>query len=239
MGWLSSVAVIQSIVRTLVFSEAGVPPVSEVAKTKPIPEDDDLTVIYLDSFDQLRRLSRGCEEALQETMSSRHRDFLEVCKRRGLPLNEAKRLVSSTHGTLQGGELDGIKGRYGLAREKMANLVGLGAALLGQQTWSEFLLRHFVGKATFGMCFRRPLFAVFQEIFGEIQAHAEQGTSARPTSSVVDEVILAMSLVPMMVTNLKAPVDSEIGVTDASPSGGWGRSGHGFQAPSQYCGGNA
>ena len=220
MGWLSSVAVIQSIVRTLVFSEAGVPPVSEVAKTKPIPEDDDLTVIYLDSFDQLRRLSRGCEEALQETMSSRHRDFLEVCKRRGLPLNEAKRLVSSTHGTLQGGELDGIKGRYGLAREKMANLVGLGAALLGQQTWSEFLLRHFVGKATFGMCFKRPLFAVFQEIFGEIQAHAEQGTSARPTSSVVDEVILAMSLVPMMVTNLKAPVDSEIGVTDASPSGG-------------------
>ena len=70
---------------------------TEIAKTKPIPEDDDLTVIYLDSFDQLRRLSKGCEEALRETMSGRHRDFLEVCKKRGLPLNEAKRLVSSTH----------------------------------------------------------------------------------------------------------------------------------------------
>ena len=79
------------------------------------------------------------------------------------------------HGTLQGGDLDGVKGRYGLARDKMANLVGLGSALLGQASWSEFLLRHFVGKATFGMCFRRPRFAVFQEIFGEIQAHGSGG----------------------------------------------------------------
>ena len=50
MGWLSSVSVIQAVVRTLVFSEAGVPEHSEIAKTNPIPDDDDLTVIYLDSF---------------------------------------------------------------------------------------------------------------------------------------------------------------------------------------------
>ena len=38
--------------------------------------------------------------------------------------------------------------------------------------------------------------------------------------AVVDGVILAMSLVPFMVTNLKAPIDPEVGATDASPSGG-------------------
>ena len=154
MGWLSSVSVIQAIVRSLVFTEAGVPVSSEIAKTKPIPDDDDLTVIYLDSFDQLRRLDRRCAEALKETSSQRHQDFLRVCKAKGLPLNKAKRLVSSTQGTLQGGELDGERGRYGLARDKMASLVGLGSALLAQQQWGEFLMRHFVGKATFGMCFR-------------------------------------------------------------------------------------
>lgn len=220
MGWLSSVAVIQAIVRTLVFSEAGVPETSEIAKTKPIPPDDDLTVIYLDSFDQLRRLDRGCQGALQEGASRRHQAFLKVCREKGLPLNKAKSLVSSTQGTLQGGELDGTKGRYGLARDKMADLIGLGGALLGQKQWGEFLLRHFVGKATFGMCFRRPLLSIFQEIFHEIQAQANGKRSERPPFLVVEEVALVMSLVPFMVTNLKAPIDGEIAVTDASPSGG-------------------
>lgn len=36
MGWVSSVAVIQSIVRTLVFKEAEAPVKSEFAKTKPL-----------------------------------------------------------------------------------------------------------------------------------------------------------------------------------------------------------
>lgn len=60
MGWLSSVAVIQAIVRNLVFDLAGVPYSSEVAKTKPLPDNNDFTVIYLDPYDELHRLERGC-----------------------------------------------------------------------------------------------------------------------------------------------------------------------------------
>ena len=233
MGWLSSVSVIQAIVRTLVFSEAGVPVSSEIAKTKPIPEDDDLTVIYLDSFDQLRRLDKGCAGVLKEGSSRRHQAFLKVCQGKGLPPNKAKRLVSSTQGTLQGGELDGERGRYGLAREKMAGLVGLGSALLGQQQWGEFLLRHFVGKATFGMCFRRPLFSVFQEVFHEIQELSGGSTSERPPAEVIQEIAMVMSLVPCMVTNLKAPIDGEIAVTDASPTGGGAAVATEFRRPPQ------
>ena len=97
-------------------------------------------------------------------MSDRHQRFLEVCRKRGLPLNEGKRLVAATKGTLQGGELDGKKGQYGLARDKMASLLGLGAALLSRDTWSEHQLRHFLAKAVFGMCFRRPTFSVLQQV---------------------------------------------------------------------------
>ena len=220
MGWVSSVAVIQSIVRHLVFEEAAVPLSSEVAKTKPLPEDDDLTVIYLDSFDELRRLDQGCKEALEPRMSERHKRFLEVCNKRGLPLNEGKRVVASTRGTLQGGELDGEKGRYGLAREKMADIVSLGAGLLGSERWSEAPIRHFVGKATCGMCFRRPLFAVFETIFQEIQDRVADSRAARPSPLALDEVVMTMALTPLMFTNLRARIDDEISVTDASPSGG-------------------
>ena len=220
MGWVSSVAVIQAIVRHLVFEEARVPLSSEVAKTKPMPKDDDLTVIYLDSFDELRKLEESCKQALEGKMSGRHQAFLDVCERRKLPLNEAKRLVASTQGTLQGGELDGEKGRYGLAREKMTDLLSLGSGLLSMEEWDEAAVRHFVGKATFGMCFRRPIFSVLESIFLEIQDRFENRDSARPRDDSLDEVALVMCLVPLMFTNLKAQVDDEISVTDASPSGG-------------------
>ena len=115
-----------AIVRTLVFSEGGVPVESEIAKTKPIPQNDDLTVIYLDSFDQLRRLDKGCARALKEGSLERRQEFLRVCQEKGLPFNNVKSLVSSTQGTKQGGELDGEKGRRDLAQEKMAGLIDLG-----------------------------------------------------------------------------------------------------------------
>ena len=220
MGWISSVAVIQTIVRSLVFTEAEVPETSEIAKTKAIPADGDLTVIYLDSFDQLRRLDASCEETLQGKPSKRHQRFLQVCKDRGLPLNEAKRLVASTKGSLQGGELDGKKGLFGLAKAKMADVIGLGSSLLAMDEWSEFALRRFVGKATFGMCFRRPLFSVLQALFDEIQDTVAKQKSKRPHEKGIDEVILVSFLTPLMVSNLKAKIDPEVSVTDASPSGG-------------------
>ena len=220
MGWLSSVAVVQGIVRTLVFEEAQVPPLSEVSKLKPIPDTDDLTVIYLDSFDELRRLEKDCASALEGQASERHQRFLKVCQDRNLPLNQGKRLVAATKGTLQGGELGGVEGRYGLASDKMCDLLGLLGSLVGQDTWSEFMLRHVVGKATFGMCFRRPMFSVLQETFWEIQRRARQQDCAAPEPAVMDEMMLILTLVPLLYTNLKASIDEEVAVTDASPSGG-------------------
>ena len=219
MGWLSSVAVIQSIVRTLVFVEAGVPYSSEVAKTRELPDDDDLTVIYLDSFDELRRIDSGCREVLENEASERHKSFLRVCEKRGLPLNAGKRLVAATRGSLQGGELDGRKGFYKLAEDKQRSLIGLGASLLAKDKWREFDVRHFVGKATFGMCFRRPLFAIFQNIFDELTRPGGEALF-EPRNAAFIEVVMVISVTPLMCTNLRAEIDPEISVTDASPSGG-------------------
>lgn len=219
MGWISSVAVIQSIVRTLVFKEAGVSVTSEVAKTKVVPQVDDFTVIYLDSYDQLRRLDKGCAEILEGQLSDRHHAFLEVCRKKGLPLNEGKRLIAATKGTLQGGELDGVRGQYGLARDKMAGLIGLGGALLACDAWSEQQLRHFIGKAVFGMCFRRPIFSVLQNVFDEVERLVQIGAADVPSADALDEIFLVVSLVPLMVTNLKARIDDQVSITDASPSG--------------------
>ena len=220
MGWISSVAIIQSIVRTLVFKVAEIPEASEVAKTKPLPEGGDLTVIYLDSYDQLRKFNRSCAEVLEGVPSDRHERFLAACRELKLPLNEGKRLVATVHGALQGGELDGDLGRYGLALDKMLNILTLGSTLLAKEKWTEAEIRHFVGKATFGCCFRRPLFAVFESLFTEIQDRAANQDRAAPRPESWDEVAMVMALTPLMYTNLRARIDQEVSITDASPSGG-------------------
>lgn len=133
------------------FEGASIPEDSEVAKIKRMPTTDDLTVIYLDSYDEVRRLDSQCAEALEGKASARHLRFKALCEEKGLPLNEAKRLVGATRGCLQGGLLDGKKGWYKLAGEKQADLISLGMSMLTLFEWKEFEIRHFVGKATFDL----------------------------------------------------------------------------------------
>eukprot|EP00438_Fugacium_kawagutii_P019189 Skav219378 [mRNA] locus=scaffold76:715800:719114:- [translate_table: standard] len=220
MGWLNAVSVVQAVVRTLVFEESEVPEDSEISKLKALPQLDDLSVIYLDSFDELRRLDRQCAEALQGTMSERHKRFLNMCREKGLPLNEGKRLVSAYRGTLQGGELQGDLGWYKLAGDKQVNLVALGSTLLAIDRWKEFDLRHYIGKAVFGMCFRRPLLSIFQDSFSFVTKIATEGRALAPPPPALDEVILVMACTPMMGSSLGAQLCSEMTCSDASPSGG-------------------
>lgn len=220
MGWCNAVSVVQSVVRTLVFEEAGIPESSEVSKLKKMPEVDDLSVIYLDSYDELRRMDRHCAEVMQGTASRRHQKFVELCKEKGLPLNEGKQVVAAFRGTLQGGELQGDLGWYKLAGDKQVNLLGLGACLLGLPEWREFDLRHFFGKAVFGMCFRRVLLSVLQDGFHFLSDLIQAKKPLAPTAGAMDEVIMTMAFTGLMGTSLKASLDRSMYCSDASPTGG-------------------
>ena len=105
-------------------------------------------------------------------------------------------MIAEIEGTLQGGELDGVEGTYGLAGDKMVQLMGLGGAMLAHAKWGEFLMRHFVGKATFGVC-----------TLGEIQEVQSRGSSAS-SNEAFDEVFLVLCMVPLMARNFKAPIDT-------------------------------
>ena len=197
MGWINAVTVIQSVVRSLVFQGAQVPEASEVAKIKQMPDTDDFTVIYLDSYDELRKLDAQWAEVLEGKPSARHVKFQEVCQEKGLPLNQAKRLVGATRGTLQGGLLDGKKGWYKLAPDKQVDLISLCLGLVTAPKWREFQLRHVIGKATFGMCFRRPLLSIFQEIFVDLQK-LTQVDEVTPGEGAIDELFMVVAMVPFM-----------------------------------------
>lgn len=216
MGWLNSVALIQSVVRRLVFGLSKVPETSELSKLKLFPEDDSVSVVYLDSYDEARKIKMGCAQVLEGKPSVRHQAFVDTCNSLKLPLNQAKSLVGAVQGILQGGELDGARGAFEASRDKKLSIASLAMALLGSGRATEFELRRFAGKAIFAMSFRRPTLAYLEQIF--VDMGKCQGGQVTLDRRIMDEVIFVFALLPMMVMNLRARFDQEVTITDASPT---------------------
>ena len=79
MGWINSVALMQTVVRRLVFGLSRVPEASGVSKLKWFPEDDSVSVVYLDSYDEVRRVKAVTREVLEGVASERHKNFVRTC----------------------------------------------------------------------------------------------------------------------------------------------------------------
>eukprot|EP00435_Cladocopium_sp_Y103_P042417 s906_g11.t1 len=158
MGWINSVSLMQTVVRQLVFAESAIPLSSEISKMKRFPEDSSASLVYLDSYDEIRK----------------------------------------------------------------AGLIGYGLMLLSQSKVTEFELRHFAGKALFNLAFRRPAMSLFESVFYDIErlAHSSEARALAPATK--DEIFLVLALTPLLRMNLRAVVDGEVTITDASPLGAGG-----------------
>ena len=220
MGWLNSVALMQTVVRSLVFGMSQVPETSEVSKLKWFPDEDSVSVVYLDSFDELRKVKAGYRAVLEGRPSHRHQRFVNTCNSLKLPLNNAKKLVGAVHGSLQGGDFDGQDGIFESSHDKKLGVMTLGAAILATGSATEFELRHFVGKAIFSLSFRRPVLAMLESIFVDMGKVGQ--AKAQLTRGTLDEVYVVLALLPLMYMNLRAQMDQEVSITDASPTGGGG-----------------
>eukprot|EP00435_Cladocopium_sp_Y103_P059207 s283_g21.t1 len=220
MGWINSVALMQTVVRTLVFGLSQVRETSELSKLKWFPTDDSVSVVYLDSYDELRKVSSGIRAVLQGDASHRHQRFVNTCNELKLPLNEGKKVVGAVQGLLQGGEFNGQLGIFEASHDKKLSVLGLGTALLACGEASDFELRHFVGKAIFSMSFRRPMLSFLENIF--VDMGAAVGTKRTLSRRTLDEVYFVVIMLPLMYMNLRAQLDQEVSITDASPTGGGG-----------------
>ena len=69
-------------------------------------------MVYLDSYDEVRRVKAVTREVLEGVASERHKNFVRTCEELHLPLNQGKKLVGAVRGTLQGGDIDGPQGHF-------------------------------------------------------------------------------------------------------------------------------
>ena len=86
---------------------------------------------------------------------------------------------------------------------------------------SQVSCQHWSRLFCFAAGFRRPLFAVLEQIFGFIvEMDGKAGLEEALPNAVRDEILLAGLLAPLTFTNLRAPLREIISVTDASEQGG-------------------
>ena len=215
MGWLSAVGVVQSAIRYLAFEIAGLPQEKEVRKWRELPSEEKF-LLYLDSVDQLRVVSKTMAKVLEGQPSEEHQAFSEACDRMGLPRNQSKALAGALHGSLQGGELRSQEGIFMLQPEKMQMNIAMAYFMLTQEKWAMRETTGLVGRLVFAAAFRRPLLAVMEELF---TLFTKGGPPKKPPAKAVDEMISMLVLMPLAFGNLKAPVGQALHATDASPTG--------------------
>jgi hypothetical protein len=179
MGWKSPVTLVQYAVTLIVLDLAqGASIHLPGERLGHIPPGDRLTVVYLDSFDQVRIMKTVCEEldGPHDRFTETHKRFNEVCDELGLLRNAGKQLVGAMCGGIQGGEFNGQAGTIKVGKGKLSNFLAISMALLTNPLVTEFQMRHWIGKAAFIATFRRPLCAILQ-VAGEAQ---DSRTSREP-----------------------------------------------------------
>ena len=97
--------------------------------------------------------------------SPAHRAVVEKCANLNLPLNAGKQVIGAIHGSLLGGELDGVRGVLSVARGKSAKLAAKAVVLAALPRWLAAVVQHWVGLYCFGAMFRRPVFSALEELF--------------------------------------------------------------------------
>ena len=143
---------------------------------------------------------------------------INVCDELGLARNQAKQLIMSLTGGIQGGELDGKTGTLRISKDKLKQCIAISLGMLHSGIWKEFHLRHWVGKAAFIAAFRRPLFSVLESMFPAIGMSTKQ--DVRAGWKEIEEIISLLVLAPQAEASLRAGVSKVISCTDASPTGG-------------------
>ena len=147
--------------------------------------------------------------------------FVEECESMNLPLNVGKSIIRRFIAACLRGEINGLRGTVGYSRSKASGFGKKSAAFLSAQCLGQVSCQHWAGAFCFMAGFRRPLFAVCDELFKFISAFGDDSLSIKEVPDAArDEVLLGALLAPLAFSNLRAPLRPVISVTDASEQGG-------------------
>ncbi len=226
MGWASSVGLMQEISENILL-HGGMARSQQIRRGSPLPPWMCDTLgqakttgrvwwhVYLDNF-------CACEKLLPSSPAVQgdlcHQLAEELWQKAGVVSSEKKkRRVAETIEEL-GAEVDGKIGSLGGSALRMLKVAQFTMHLLSKQYLNRKHVQILAGRWVFLMQFRRPSMSIFNAVWTFVGEKLKE--KKQTIGEVRQELTMAVLLLPLMFTDLTAPVAPTIGASDASSTGG-------------------
>ena len=227
MGFKNSVSLAQHVHRYVVkqalsHTMGTIGLEGEIRKDKTFPRKDWLFRVYLDNFDELRKVNKVLSEAVEGKVSPLVVGLREEYLKRNIPRHPKKSVSQSVGAEVQGAIVDGRAGVAYPKPEKVLRYCQLGCLLLQQRTCTQRQLQVIGGGFVYMAMFRRPLLGCLNAIWQAIVAFEGYPPCVRMDIpvSVKREVARFISLVPLAAVSFRHDIDAVVSASDASEYGG-------------------
>ena len=227
MGFVNSVGIAQHIHRCVVRRALGSleSPMlghQEMRRDRVGTTHHNIFRVYLDNFDQLKRVDRATARLIEGETSEEVAGLREAYERAKLPRHPKKAVSQRFQAEVQGAWVDGEKGTVAAKPAKVAKYIRLALELLKHGKASQKELQVVGGGFVYISMFRRPLLGSLNAIWRAIVVLDEKPpqTKVLLRREIMAELARFIALTPLAFMNLRNPFDALVTASDASSSGG-------------------
>ena len=228
MGFLNSVAIAQHAHRNVIKRSVGsLKPLyggeAEIRRDRVQSQSQGLFRIYLDNFDELRKVDRRTAETIEGKCSDLVVTVREGYQETGLPRHPGKSVQQHLAAEVQGAWIEGTKGIALAKPSKVVKYIRLALELLLKgHAASQKELQVVAGGFVYVSMFRRPILCGLNHIWRSIVSLDNLPKNKRVIlkSEVIEEVARFLCLLPLATMNFRTPFDESVTASDASTTGG-------------------
>lgn len=227
MGFINSVGLAQHIHRNVVrWSLAKQNPNSggerELRRDRPAPFHQDVFRVYLDNWDQIRKVDSNLVRDVEGLPSAEQLALRQQYELLQLPRHPKKAVESSCVAEVQGALLGGRAGVAYAKPDKVLKYLGLGWELVRRGEASMKELQVVAGGFVYITMFRRALLCSLNAIWLQIESLKNFPPVVRLplTREVKLELLRFMALAPLAQMSFRLPMWKQVTASDASLTGG-------------------
>eukprot|EP00438_Fugacium_kawagutii_P025239 Skav236128 [mRNA] locus=scaffold900:368879:380005:- [translate_table: standard] len=225
MGFKNSVALAQHIHRFLVknaLNRCSLGSEGELRKDKSFPRTSNMFRVYLDNFDELRKVSKGHADALAGKVSPLVTSLREEYASRGIPRHPKKAVSSKAQAEVQGAIMDGNQGIAFPKPEKVLKYAILTQLLIESGECTQKQAQVVGGGLVYLAMFRRPLLGALNHIWTFITSFEGYPPVVRlpVPREVTHELVRFLGLIPLAFLDFRCTVSPFVTASDASTTGG-------------------
>lgn len=227
MGFKNSVSLAQQVHRVVVRKSLTRVPCtlggeSEIRKDRPFPSCGHLYRVYLDNFDELRKVNKGLAEAIEGKVSPLCVGLREEYLQQSIPRHPKKSVQQARVAEVQGAIVDGVEGLAYPKPEKVLKYCQLACQLLHRGRCTQRQAQVVGGGFVYLAMFRRPLLGSLNALwkfivsFDGLPPVVQQGIPL----NVKEELSRFIGLSPLAVVNFRSSLSPCVTASDASEYGG-------------------